>query len=124
MRVQYYLFDCVNGAMLAWRWVNIAAIEVDAIGVYSEVSSRYAVWIEDREYVKDEGVSEQLTEFGVSGELVDNTSHHMRSRHFSWMHPCSNNNHLLLSLKLLRLVSIHKQQRIIKALLSFSDSLV
>lgn len=123
VRVQYYLFDCVYCALLARRRVDIAAIEVDAVRVYSEMSSGHAVWVEDGKDVEDESVSKQLSKFSVPCELVDNASHHMRARHFAWMHSRSNHDHLLLALKLLRLLRIRKQQSIIKALLSLSNTL-
>lgn len=63
MRVQDYLLDCVYCAVLARRRVDVAAIEVDTVGVDSEVSSRYTVGVENRENVKYKVVPQQLAQF-------------------------------------------------------------
>ena len=123
VRMQHYLLDCVYRTVLTWRRVDVAAIEVDSVGVDSEVSSRNTVGVEDREYVEDEGVPQQLAQFCVSGELVDDTSHHMRARHFTWMHSRADHYYFLLALELPRFLTINKQQSIIEALLPLSNAL-
>lgn len=122
VRMQHYLLDCVDGAVLARRRIDVAAIEVDAVGVDSEMSSCHAIWVEDREDVEDKGFSKQLAQFCVSGKLVNDASHHMRPRHFTRMHPRANHYHFLLALELPRLLTICKQQGIIEVLLPFSDA--
>lgn len=121
--MQYYLLDCVDCAVLAGRRVDVAAIEVNAIGIYSEVSSRHAVGVENGEDVEDEVISQQLAKFCVSGKLVNDTCHHVRARHFSRMHSRTNHHYFLLTLKLFRLLAVRKQKGIIEVLLPLSKAL-
>lgn len=51
--------DCVDGGVQFGRGIDIAPVEVDAVGVDPVVSPRHSVGVENREDVKDELVPQQ-----------------------------------------------------------------
>jgi len=109
MQVHNPLFNCVNRTMIFWTWINITSVEIYAICIDSIMSSRDSIWIKYGNDVKNELVSNEPSKLCVLSYLINNSSHHMRARHLSWMNSCSNYDALFITIKPFRFLTILKQ---------------
>lgn len=53
-------FDCVDGAVVFRGGANVASVEVDAIYIGSEMTTRDSVWVDNWEEVENKSVSQDV----------------------------------------------------------------
>lgn len=83
-------FDCVDGRMRLRTGIDVATIEIDAVGIDTVMSTGHPIRIENGEKVKDEAVSQQPCFFSIFSQLVYDACHHVRTRDFTRVHSGSN----------------------------------
>jgi hypothetical protein len=123
MAVHDDALHCVDGAVFLGRRVDVAPVEVDAVGVHPEVSPGHSIRVEDGKDVEDEVVPKDSACLAVLGQLIDDSRHYVRTWNLTGMHSSPYHDAFLISFEHPRLLPICKQQIIFKILLFFSQSL-
>jgi len=95
--------DGVDGTVGLGGRVDVASVEVDAIGVHPVVPSRHPIRVQNGEQVEHEFVPEQSALLAVLGQLADYARHHVGTGHLPGMHSGTDDDTLLLKSELLGL---------------------
>jgi len=103
------LFYGINWGVQLGRRVDIAAVQVDSIGVNSIVTSCHSVGIDDRKYIENKFVSKKSGLLAILSDFTDDASHDMRTWHLPWMHSGGYDEAFLFWPKLFGFVMIDKK---------------
>ena len=109
MKMSDDFFDCIDWRMLLGRRVDITAIQIDSICVYSIVTSCYSIRVDYGKYVEDKPISKKSGFFAILSDFTDDSSHDMRTGYFSGMYSSSNDETFLFWSKLFRFVMTYKE---------------
>jgi hypothetical protein len=109
VEVQDDFLDCVDGGVRLGTGVDVAAVEVDAVGVDPVVPAGDPIGVEDGEEVEDEAIPEQSRLLAVLSEFADDAGHHVRAWHFSRVHPRPYYKGLLIREELLGFAPIREE---------------
>jgi hypothetical protein len=116
VKMHDYLFDCVDWGVSFGRWVYVAPVEIDAIGINSVVPPSHSVRVENRKDVENESVPKQSSLFASLSKFGYDACHNMGTWNFSRMNSGPNDDALLFWTKLSRLIFVGEQMFFLKLL--------
>ena len=106
MVVHHDSFGCVDGGMVLGRGVEVAPVEVDAVGVHSVMPPTHSIWVKDWKYIEDKPIPEKCCFGVVFCKLFDDAGHDMGGWDFPWVHSGSDHHAFLVADELLGLILV------------------